>query len=132
MSISNYFGRVFQPPPSSSSSRTGSTSTPGGFDARPTPLDPKSFDRDMRNAEYDAAFQRDARDRDIYYGKMAAAKRDEANEEVRRNRIELGLDGAGDVRTRVGGEREEGLASLRELLLENTNHKDGGDADNEL
>jgi len=102
MSVSAYLNRVFQSP------------TPG---ATPLPTDPRYDSTEARNRAYDAAFEQDARDRDAYYGKMAALKREQALQEVRRNRVALGLDGDGDVRPRVGDEKEAGLASLREYLL---------------
>lgn len=42
-------------------------------------------------------------------------KRQETNQNVQQYRESLGLDGKGDVRMRVGEERVQGLASLRDL-----------------
>ena len=105
LSISNYFGQVFQSP----------YQTPGAI---PVPTDSKYDSKEVRNRAYDEAFERDARDRDAYYGRMAAAKREQAAQEVKRNREALGLDGPGDVRMRVGEEKVAGMASLRAYLLE--------------
>jgi hypothetical protein len=97
-SISNYFSQVFQ-------------QTPGA-----TPL-PAEFDNaKARNRAYDQAFEQDARDRDAYYGKMAALKREQAFQNVRENRLALGLDGDGDVRSRVGEEKVAGMSSLKDYL----------------
>lgn len=106
MSVSSYIRQVFQSPP---------VGNPPGTPARPIPTDPKYDTREARNRAYDEAFQQDARDRDAYYGQMAMRKRQEANQSVQQYRETLGLDGAGDVRMRVGEERVQGMASLREL-----------------
>ena len=90
-------------------------STPGISSNQPIQIDPKYTTREERNAAYDEAFQQDARDRDAYYGRLAMKKRQESEQSVTQYREQLGLDGKGDTRTRVGEERVEGLASLREL-----------------
>lgn len=106
MAVSNYIRQVFGSP------LVGSTpNTP----AKPIPTD-KTYDtRETRNRAYDEAFQQDARERDAYYGKMAMRKRQETNQNVQQYRENLGLDGKGDVRVKVGEERVQGLSSLREL-----------------
>ncbi len=105
MSVPNYIRQVFGGP------LVGATPN--------TPTKPKSTDeydsREARNRAYDEAFQQDARDRDAYYGQLAMKKRQETIQNVQQYRESLGLDGKGDVRTRVGEERVQGLASLREL-----------------
>lgn len=105
MSIPNYIRQVFSGP------LVGTTPN--------TPTKPKPTDeydsREARNRAYDEAFQQDARDRDAYYGQLAMKKRQETIQNVQQNRESLGLDGKGDVRMRVGEERVQGLASLREL-----------------
>jgi len=107
MSISNYAKQVFGSP------LVGST--PGISSNKPIQIDPKYTTREERNRAYDEAFQQDARDRDVYYGQLAMKKRQEAQQSVSQYREQLGLDGKGDTRMRVGEERVEGLASLREL-----------------
>jgi nitrogen regulatory protein PII-like uncharacterized protein len=52
-------------------------------------------DRDARNRAYDEAFQKDARDRDEYYGKMALQKKEQALVELQERRGKMGLDDAG-------------------------------------
>ncbi|KAL7501421.1 hypothetical protein ACHAWT_010700 [Skeletonema menzelii] len=106
MSVSNYIRQVFGSP------LVGATpNTP----TKPVPTDATYDTREARNRAYDEAFQQDARDRDAYYGQMAMRKRQETDQNVRQYRETLGLDGKGDVRMRVGEERVQGLASLREL-----------------
>ena len=83
--------------------------------AKPMPTDSSYDTREARNRAYDEAFQQDARERDAYYGQMVLRKRQETNQNVQQYRESLGLDGKGDVRMRVGEERVQGLASLREL-----------------
>eukprot|EP00984_Skeletonema_dohrnii_P010219 scaffold3992_cov141-Skeletonema_dohrnii-CCMP3373.AAC.6 len=105
-SVSNYIRQVFGSP------LVGATPN--------TPTKPRNTDatydsREARNRAYDEAFQQDARDRDAYYGQMAMRKRQETNQNVQQYRESLGLDGKGDVRMRVGEERVQGLASLRDL-----------------
>ena len=107
MSITNYATQVFGSP------LVGST--PGISTNKPIQIDPKYTTREERNAAYDEAFQQDARDRDAYYGRLAMKKRQESEQSVKQYREQLGLDGKGDTRMRVGEERVEGLASLREL-----------------
>ena len=109
-SVADYLGRVFASP--NSNDRDG-----GNYNAVPTPTDPQYDSKEVRNRAYDAAFEQDARDRDAYYGRLAMEKRRRAEEDVARYRRELGLDGTGDVRPRVGDERVAGMASLREYLL---------------
>lgn len=104
-SVSNYFSQVFQSP----------YKTPG---ATPLPTDSRFDNAEARNRAYDQAFEQDARDRDAYYGKMAALKREKALQTVRGNRQALGLDGDGDVRLRVGEERVAGMSSLKDILLQ--------------
>jgi len=106
MSVSNYIRQVFQSP---------MVGNAPGTPAKPIPTDPKYDTREARNRAYDDAFQQDARDRDAYYGQMAMRKRQEANQNVQQYRETLGLDGTGDVRMRVGEERVQGMASLRDL-----------------
>ncbi|KAL7539013.1 hypothetical protein ACHAXR_008957 [Thalassiosira sp. AJA248-18] len=86
--------------------------------SKPVQMDPKLDSKEARNQAYDQAFQQDARDRDAYYGRMAMLKRERALQEVNDNRRALGLDGDGDVRPRVGMEKEAGMASLKEYLLD--------------
>jgi len=107
MSITNYAKQVFGSP------LVGST--PGISSNKPIQIDPKYTTREERNRAYDEAFQQDARDRDAYYGQRAMKKRQEAEQSISTYREQLGLDGKGDTRTRVGEERVEGLASLKEL-----------------
>ena len=107
LSITNYAKQVFGSP------LVGST--PGISSNQPIQIDPKYTTREERNRVYDEAFQQDARDRDAYYGQLAMKKRQEAEKSVTQYREQLGLDGKGDTRMRVGEERVEGLASLREL-----------------
>jgi len=109
-SVADYLGKVFASP--------NSNNPDGGiFNAVPVPTDPRYDTKEARNRAYDEAFERDARDRDAYYGRMAVEKRRRAEEDVARYRRELGLDGPGDVRPRVGEERVAGMASLNEYLL---------------
>ena len=106
MTVPNYIRQVFGSP------LVGATP---GTPAKPT----STFDtREARNRAYDEAFEQDARDRDAYYGQMAMRKRQETAQNVQQYRESLGLDGKGDVRMRVGEERVQGLASLRELKAE--------------
>ena len=107
LSITNYAKQVFGSP------LVGST--PGISSSQPIQTNPKYTTREERNAAYDEAFQQDARDRDAYYGQLAMKKRQEAEKSVSQKREQLGLDGKGDTRMRVGEERVEGLASLRDL-----------------
>jgi len=107
MSITNYAKQVFGSP------LVGST--PGISNNKPIQIDPKYTTREERNRAYDEAFQQDARDRDAYYGQLAMKKRQESERSVTQYREQLGLDGKGDTRVRVGEERVEGLASLRDL-----------------
>jgi len=107
MSITNYAKQVFGSP------LVGST--PGISTNKPIQIDPKYTTREERNRAYDEAFQQDARDRDAYYGQMAMKKRQESEQSISTYREQLGLDGEGDTRMRVGEERVEGLASLRDL-----------------
>ena len=111
ISVADYLGRVFASPNSNDRDR-------GLYNAVPAPTDPQYDTKEARNRAYDAAFEQDARDRDAYYGKLAMEKRRRAEEDVARYRRELGLDGTGDVRPRVGDERVAGMASLREYLLQ--------------
>lgn len=105
MSVPNYIRQVFGSP------LVGATPN---IPTKPTPTD--EYDsREARNRAYDEAFQQDARDRDAYYGQLAMKKRQEKIQNVQQYRESLGLDGKGDVRMRVGEERVQGLASLREL-----------------
>lgn len=104
-SLSSYFGQVFRSP---------SSLIPA---IKPIPTDPKFDNAEARNRAYDEAFEQDARDRDAYYGKMILDKRDAALQTVSRNRQDLGLDGAGDVRLRVGEDKIAGVSSLKEYLL---------------
>ena len=106
MSITNYAKQVFGSP------LVGSTP---GISSKPIQIDPKYTTREERNRAYDEAFQQDARDRDAYYGQLAIKKRQESEQSVSQYREQLGLDGKGDTRMRVGEERVEGLASLKEL-----------------
>ena len=106
MSVPNYIRQVFGSP------LVGATPN---APTKPTPIDATYDTREARNRAYDEAFQQDARDRDAYYGQMAMRKRQETEQNVRQYRESLGLDGKGDVRMRVGEERVQGLASLREL-----------------
>lgn len=108
--VADYLGRVFASPNLNNRDM-------GYYNAAPAPTDPQYDSKEARNRAYDAAFEQDARDRDSYYGRMAVEKRRKAEEDVARYRKELGLDGPGDVRQRVGGERVAGLASLKEYLL---------------
>jgi len=115
--VADYLSKVFASP----------NRGEGNYNAAPTPTDPAYTSKEERNRAYDEAFERDARDRDAYYGRLAAEKRRKAEEDVGRYRRELGLDaarpgapggeGGGDVRPRVGDERVAGMASLREYLL---------------
>jgi len=107
LSITNYAKQVFGSP------LVGST--PGISSNQPIQIDPKYTTREERNRVYDEAFQQDARDRDAYYGQLAMKKRQESEQSVTQYREQLGLDGKGDTRVRVGEERVEGLASLRDL-----------------
>ena len=107
MSITSYAKQVFGSP------LVGST--PGISSNQPIQIDPKYTTREERNRAYDEAFQQDSRDRDAYYGRLAMKKRQEAEQSVSKYREQLGLDGKGDTRARVGEERVEGLASLRDL-----------------
>ena len=120
MSITNYARQVFGSP------LVGST--PGTSANKPAQIiDPKYTTREERNRAYDEAFQQDARDRDAYYGQMAMRKRQEADQSVSQYRESLGLDGKGDTRMRVGEEKVEGMASLRDLkadYLSTTNDED--------
>ena len=109
-SVADYLGRVFASPNTNDPNK-------GSYNAVPAPTDPQYDTKDARNRAYDAAFEQDARDRDAYYGKLAMEKRRRAEEDVARYRRELGLDGTGDVRPRVGDERVAGMASLKEYLL---------------
>lgn len=109
-SVADYLGRVFASPNNNDRDR-------GNYNAVPTPTDPQYDSKEARNRAYDAAFEQDARDRDAYYGRLAVEKRRRAEEDVARYRRELGLDGTGDVRPRVGDERVAGMASLKEYLL---------------
>jgi len=49
---------------------------------------------------------------------MIAVKRDQALQDVQKNRKALELDGDGDVRLRVGEAKVAGMASLKEYLLQ--------------
>ena len=120
MSITNYAKQVFGSP------LVGST--PGISSSQPIQIDPKYTTREERNAAYDEAFQQDARDRDAYYGQLAMKKRQEADQSVKQYREQLGLDGKGDTRMRVGEERVEGLASLRELKADYLSKQQGDDS----
>ena len=109
MSITNYARQVFGSPLVGSTPGTSANNKPAQI------INPKYTTREERNRAYDEAFQQDARDRDAYYGQMAMRKRQEADESVSQYRESLGLDGKGDTRMRVGEERVEGMASLRDL-----------------
>ena len=110
-SISDYLGRVFASP-------NNNNRDEGSFNAIPAPTDPTYDSKEARNRAYDAAFEQDARDRDAYYGRLAMEKRRRAEEDVAQFRKQLGLDGPGDVRPRVGDEKVAGMASLKEYLLQ--------------
>jgi len=110
-SISDYLGRVFASP-------NNNNRDEGFFNAMPAPTDPTYDSKEARNRAYDAAFEQDARDRDAYYGRLAMEKRRRAEEDVAQFRKQLGLDGPGDVRPRVGDEKVAGMASLKEYLLQ--------------
>uniref|UniRef100_A0A7S2KH17 Uncharacterized protein n=1 Tax=Skeletonema marinoi TaxID=267567 RepID=A0A7S2KH17_9STRA len=105
-SVSNYIRQVFGSP------LVGATPN---MPTKPIDTDATYDTREARNRAYDEAFQQDARDRDAYYGQMAMRKRQGTNQNVQQYRESLGLDGKGDVRMRVGEERVQGLASLRDL-----------------
>ena len=108
MTVSNYIRQVFGSP------LVGTT--PNNTPAIPVVTDDTiNTSREERNRAYDEAFQQDARNLDVYYGQMAMKKRQETNQNIQQYRESLGLDGKGDVRMRVGEERVQGLASLREL-----------------
>lgn len=107
MTVSNYIRQVFGSP------LVGTT--PNNTPAIPVVTDDTINTREERNRAYDEAFQQDARNLDAYYGQMAMKKRQETNQNIKQYRESLGLDGKGDVRMRVGEERVQGLASLREL-----------------
>lgn len=109
--VADYLGRVFSSP--NNNNRDG-----GFFNAIPAPTDPTYDSKEARNRAYDAAFEQDARDRDAYYGRLAMEKRRRAEEDVAQYRRQLGLEGQGDVRPRVGDERVAGMASLKEYLLQ--------------
>ena len=107
MTVSNYIRQVFGSP------LVGTA--PNNTPAIPVVTDDKINTREERIRAYDEAFQQDARNLDAYYGQMAMKKRQETNQNIQQYRESLGLDGKGDVRMRVGEERVQGLASLREL-----------------
>lgn len=108
MTVSNYIRQVFGSP------LVGTT--PNNTPAIPVVTDDTiNTSREERNRAYDEAFQQDARNLDAYYGQMAMKKCQETNQNIQQYRESLGLDGKGDVRMRVGEERVQGLASLREL-----------------
>ena len=108
MTVSNYIRQVFGSP------LVGTA--PNNTPAIPVVTDDTiNTSREERNRAYDEAFQQDSRNLDAYYGQMAMKKRQETNQNIQQYRESLGLDGKGDVRMRVGEERVQGLASLREL-----------------
>jgi hypothetical protein len=109
MTVSNYIRQVFGSPLVGTTPNNTPRTIPVVTD------DTINTTREERNRAYDEAFQQDARNLDAYYGQMAIKKRQETNQNIKQYRESLGLDGKGDVRMRVGEERVQGLASLREL-----------------
>mmetsp|Transcript_32443 Transcript_32443/g.95620 ORF Transcript_32443/g.95620 Transcript_32443/m.95620 type:complete len:873 (+) Transcript_32443:135-2753(+) len=66
--VADYLSKVFASP----------NRGEGNYNAAPTPTDPAYTSKEERNRAYDEAFERDARDRDAYYGRLAAEKRRKA------------------------------------------------------
>ena len=88
--------------------------TPG---AVPQPMDPKYDDKEARNRAYDEALDRDQKERDAYYAKMALQAREQKAKDALRRRQELGLD-VEDAGPRFGDEKVADLKSLKRFLLE--------------
>jgi len=80
-------------------------------------MDPKYDDKEARNRAYDEALDRDQKERDAYYAKMALQAREQKAKDALRRRQELGLD-VEDAGPRFGDEKVADLKSLKRFLLE--------------